>query len=118
MTCSTVFHVKALYNCFIPCLGNLWEFPFLRNFTIFQNFWKIFGKFQKHIHSCLVRYTINTLLITLMQLSKELGFPVVANAQLTFTKCLEMKLQDHMDIIVKVAEIAGKEFSIEQVGVL
>lgn len=49
------------------------------------------------------------------QLSKELGFPIVANAQLTFTKCLEMKLQDHIEVIAKVAEIAGKEYSIEQV---
>ncbi|CAH3196981.1 unnamed protein product, partial [Porites evermanni] len=48
------------------------------------------------------------------QLSKELGFPIVANAQLTFTKCLEMKLQDHIEVIAKVAEIAGKEYSIEQ----
>jgi len=49
------------------------------------------------------------------QLSKDLGFPIVANAQLTFTKCLEMKLQDHIEIIAKVAEVAGKEYSIEQV---
>lgn len=48
------------------------------------------------------------------QLSKELGFPIVANAQLTFTKCLDMKLQDHIEVIAKVAEIAGKEYSIEQ----
>ena len=52
-----------------------------------------------------------------LQLSKELGFPIVANAQLTFTKCLEMKLQDHIEVIAKVAEIAGKEYSIEQVHV-
>ena len=51
-----------------------------------------------------------------LQLSKELGFPIVANAQLTFTKCLEMKLQDHIEVISKVAEIAGKEYSIEQVN--
>jgi len=49
-------------------------------------------------------------------LSKELGFQIVANAQLTFTKCLEMKLQDHIEVIAKVAEIAGKEYSIEQVN--
>lgn len=48
------------------------------------------------------------------QLSKDLGFPIVANAQLTFTKCLEMKLQDHIEVIAKVAEVAGKEYSIEQ----
>lgn len=51
-----------------------------------------------------------------LQLSRELGFPIVANAQLTFTKCLEMKLQDHIEVIAKVAEIAGKEYSIEQVN--
>lgn len=58
---------------------------------------------------------IITVFIT--QLSKELGFPIVANAQLTFTKCLEMKLQDHIEVIAKVAEIAGKEYSIEQVNI-
>lgn len=35
-------------------------------------------------------------------------------ANLTFSKCLEMKLQDHMSTITKVAEVAGKEYSIEQ----
>ena len=34
---------------------------------------------------------------------------------LTFSKCLEMKLQDHIQTIAKVAEVAGKEYSIEQV---
>ncbi|KAK3096562.1 hypothetical protein FSP39_001310 [Pinctada imbricata] len=33
---------------------------------------------------------------------------------LTFNKCLEMNLQDHIGTISKVAEIAGKEYSIEQ----
>ena len=27
-----------------------------------------------------------------------------------------MKLQDHITVIAKVAEVAGKEYSIEQVG--
>lgn len=35
---------------------------------------------------------------------------------LTFAKCLEMGLQEHVEDIAKVAEVAGKEFSIEQVG--
>ena len=34
---------------------------------------------------------------------------------LTFNKCLEMGLDTHVDAIAKVAEVAGKEFSIEQV---
>ena len=36
-------------------------------------------------------------------------------ATLTFSKCLEMKLDSHVDAIAKVAEVASKEFSIEQV---
>ena len=35
-------------------------------------------------------------------------------ANLTFARCLEMGLQNHADVIGKVAEVAGKEFSIEQ----
>ena len=37
-------------------------------------------------------------------------------ANLTFAKCLEMKLDDHIETIAKVSEVAGKEFSIEQVS--
>ena len=47
-------------------------------------------------------------------LSEDLGFPVRPKANLTFSKCLEMNLQDHVDAIAKVAEVAGKEYSIEQ----
>ncbi|KAL3881803.1 hypothetical protein ACJMK2_028195, partial [Sinanodonta woodiana] len=48
------------------------------------------------------------------QLSTDLGFPLKPKANLTFSKCLEMKLQDHIQTIAKVAEVAGKEYSIEQ----
>ena len=48
-------------------------------------------------------------------LSDKLGIMVQPKATLTFSKCLEMGLQEHVDTIAKVAEIAGKEFSIEQV---
>ncbi|XP_076826201.1 dynein axonemal heavy chain 1-like isoform X3 [Clavelina lepadiformis] len=47
-------------------------------------------------------------------LSKDLGFSVQPKATLTFSKCLEMKLAEHIDKIAKVAEVAGKEYSIEQ----
>jgi dynein heavy chain len=47
------------------------------------------------------------------QLSEKLGFDVKPDASFTFAKCLELKLQDHMDLITKVGEIAGKEFGIE-----
>ena len=49
-------------------------------------------------------------------LSKELGFTIVPKASLTFSKCLEMKLDEYIEQIAKVAEVAGKEYSIEQVG--
>ncbi|XP_075039903.1 dynein axonemal heavy chain 1 [Mixophyes fleayi] len=47
-------------------------------------------------------------------LSEEIKINIKPKANLTFTRCLEMKLQDHIESIAKVAEIAGKEFSIEQ----
>ena len=49
------------------------------------------------------------------QLSEELGMNIQPKATLTFSKCLEMGLASHVDTIAKVAEVAGKEFSIEQV---
>ncbi|XP_065895241.1 dynein axonemal heavy chain 1-like isoform X2 [Dysidea avara] len=48
------------------------------------------------------------------QLSEELGMNIRPRANLTFAKCLEMKLDEHIETIAKVSEIAGKEFSIEQ----
>ncbi len=50
------------------------------------------------------------------QLSEELGVSVVPKPTLTFSKCLEMGLKEHIETITKVADIAGKEFSIEQVS--
>ncbi|CAH8652543.1 unnamed protein product [Schistosoma rodhaini] len=47
------------------------------------------------------------------QLSEELGVSIVPKTSLTFSKCLEMHLQDNIDIISKIADIAGKEYSIE-----
>lgn len=48
-------------------------------------------------------------------LSEEIKINVRPKANLTFARCLEMKLQDHIEIIAKIAEIAGKEYSIEHV---
>lgn len=53
----------------------------------------------------------------MFQLSNELGFSVRPKSNLTFSACLEMNLQDHIDIIGKVAEVAGKEYAIEQVSI-
>ncbi|TGZ66131.1 hypothetical protein CRM22_005485 [Opisthorchis felineus] len=47
------------------------------------------------------------------ELSELLGVSIVPKSTLTFAKCLEMRLQDHIETIAKVAEIAGKEYSIE-----
>ena len=43
---------------------------------------------------------------------------VIPKPTLTFSKCLEMGLQEHVETITKVADVAGKEFSIEQVLLL
>ncbi len=50
------------------------------------------------------------------KLSEDLGIVVQPKPTLTFTKCLEMGLDKHIEVIAKVAEVAGKEFSIEQVS--
>lgn len=49
-------------------------------------------------------------------LSNEININVRPKANLTFARCLEMNLQDHIESISKVAEVAGKEYAIEQVG--
>ncbi|KAM3174254.1 hypothetical protein ACTXT7_010920 [Hymenolepis weldensis] len=46
-------------------------------------------------------------------ISERTGILVVPKASLTFAKCLEMHLQDHIDVIAEVADIAGKEYSLE-----
>ncbi|CAF1684087.1 unnamed protein product, partial [Adineta ricciae] len=48
------------------------------------------------------------------ELSELVKMAVRPKKELTFAKCLEMGLQKHIDLISKVAEKAGKEFSIEQ----
>lgn len=47
-------------------------------------------------------------------LTEELKLPVRPKKDLTFKKCLEMGFDRHIDKISKVAEIAGKEYTIEQ----
>jgi len=39
---------------------------------------------------------------------------VKPKSNLTFSKCLDMGLMEHVDQIAKIAEVAGKEFAIEQ----
>ena len=48
------------------------------------------------------------------QLSAQLGTVIKPKPSLTFAKCLEMGLDRRIDEITKIAEIAAKEFSIEQ----
>ena len=49
-------------------------------------------------------------------LSEQIKMNVKPKANLTFTHCLEMGLQNHVKDIALVAEIAGKEYAIEQVS--
>lgn len=48
-------------------------------------------------------------------LSKRIQIKVKPTANLTFSHCLELGLQNHVDDIAHVAEVAGKEYTIEEV---
>lgn len=48
-------------------------------------------------------------------LSDRIQMKVKPKANLTFSRCLEIGLQNHVDDIAHVAEVAGKEYTIEQV---
>ncbi|XP_078270493.1 dynein axonemal heavy chain 1 [Rhinoraja longicauda] len=47
-------------------------------------------------------------------LSEQIQISIKPKANLTFARCLDMHLQDHIEAIAKVAEVAGKEYAIEQ----
>ncbi|XP_041945152.1 dynein heavy chain 1, axonemal isoform X2 [Alosa sapidissima] len=47
-------------------------------------------------------------------LSEKIKMNVQPKANLTFSRCLEMGLQNHVKDIALVAEVAGKEYAIEQ----
>ncbi|XP_062843095.1 dynein axonemal heavy chain 1 [Trichomycterus rosablanca] len=47
-------------------------------------------------------------------LSERISMSVKPKANLTFSRCLELGLQQHVDEIARVAEVAGKEYAIEQ----
>lgn len=48
-------------------------------------------------------------------LSERIQMKVKPKANLTFSRCLELGLQNHVDDIAHVGEVAGKEYTIEQV---
>ena len=48
-------------------------------------------------------------------LSERIHMNVKPKANLTFSRCLELGLQQHVDEIAHVAEVASKEYAIEQV---
>ncbi|KAG7240353.1 hypothetical protein INR49_026924, partial [Caranx melampygus] len=47
-------------------------------------------------------------------LSERIQVKVQPKASLTFSRCLELGLQNHIDDVTNVAEMAGKEYTIEQ----
>uniref|UniRef100_A0A3Q3STI9 Dynein, axonemal, heavy chain 1 n=1 Tax=Mastacembelus armatus TaxID=205130 RepID=A0A3Q3STI9_9TELE len=47
-------------------------------------------------------------------LSERIQMKIKPKANLTFSSCLELGLQKHVDDIAQVAEVAGKEYTIEQ----
>uniref|UniRef100_A0A8C2YBK7 Dynein axonemal heavy chain 1 n=1 Tax=Coturnix japonica TaxID=93934 RepID=A0A8C2YBK7_COTJA len=46
-------------------------------------------------------------------LSEEINMDIEPDPDLTLRRCLDMELQDHIETITKIAEIAGKEYAIE-----
>uniref|UniRef100_A0A669QRL3 Dynein axonemal heavy chain 1 n=1 Tax=Phasianus colchicus TaxID=9054 RepID=A0A669QRL3_PHACC len=46
-------------------------------------------------------------------LSEDTNMDIKLESDLTLRRCLDMNLQDHIESITKVAEIAGKEYAIE-----
>lgn len=48
-------------------------------------------------------------------LSEDINMDIKLESDLTLRRCLDMNLQDHIESITKVAEIAGKEYAIENV---
>lgn len=48
-------------------------------------------------------------------LSERIQMKVQPKANLTFSRCLELGLQNYVNDIAHVAEVAGKEYTIEQV---
>eukprot|EP00967_Tisochrysis_lutea_P089112 scaffold126715_cov26-Tisochrysis_lutea.AAC.1 len=49
-------------------------------------------------------------------ISKDIGMPLYPDKKFTLVKAEEMGLLNHLTAITKVSEVAGKEYSIEQVG--
>ncbi|XP_069792874.1 dynein axonemal heavy chain 1 isoform X2 [Narcine bancroftii] len=47
-------------------------------------------------------------------ISEKIQKTIKPKANLTFARCLDMDLQYHIEAIAKVAEVAGKEYAIEQ----
>lgn len=48
-------------------------------------------------------------------LSEHLNMNVMPKPNFTFSRCLELNLLQHVDEIAHIAEVAGKEYAIEQV---
>lgn len=48
-------------------------------------------------------------------LSEDINIDIKLEPNLTVGRCLDMNLLDHIESITKVAEIAGKEYAIENV---
>ena len=72
--------------------------------------------FAMTVSLCVCSLPLPLLFFLLTQLSSQLGMNIRPKQSLTFAKCLEMGLQNHVEEISKVGEVAGKEYAIEQVS--
>ena len=96
---------------FFTALSNmLVTLSFVMHMKLFRFQWKVVLPLPNAVHSFAMCYR------HWEQLSNELNMQIKPKGALTFANCLEMGLQNHTEAIAKVAEVAAKEFSIEQVN--
>ena len=50
------------------------------------------------------------------EVSKAVGFALYPDKKFNLSKAVEMNLLEHLPVIAKVSELAGKEYAIEQVS--
>ena len=50
------------------------------------------------------------------QISEIVGMDLRPSPTLTFTKCLELNLQDFIEHLAAISEVAAKEYAIENVS--
>ena len=106
-------HLSCPSDCMSVCIPG-WQLLG----CYFSNILSVCSSVFRHdcLSLCACSLPVPLLFFLLTQLSSELGMNIRPKQSLTFAKCLEMGLQNHVEEISKVGEVAGKEYAIEQVS--